>query len=151
MIEVPHTYAAWIKILDILASRENDIAVLEAMRAGNISWQSGIAERFTKKLGEVLELRMNGAVDRFQKRIVHARNINGLSPALITLRKELAFLVEVVGIDAIPQEVRGQYISLIYDQADRIQDSLENSAKNDRSGKESSILRTTKVNAFVKR
>ena len=151
MIEVPHTYAAWIKVLDILASRENDIAVLEAMRAGNISWQSGIAERFTKKLGKVLELRMNGAVDRFQKRIAHARNINGLSLALITLRKELAFLVEVVDIDAIPQEVRGQYISLIYDQADRIQDSLENSAKNDRSGKESSILRTTKVNAFVKR
>ena len=50
MIPVPHTYAEWINLLACFTQRENDEEVLLAMQSGTLEWQSGVAERFSKKL-----------------------------------------------------------------------------------------------------
>ena len=68
--------------------------------------------------------------------------------ALLALRKELSFLVKAIDLPVIPEKDRAQYCNLVREQADQIQTSLEDSAKKDRSGKLSSIVRNHKVNAF---
>lgn len=149
MIAAPRTYSDWVKVLTLLKNKQDDAGVLQAMRSGTIEWQSGVAERFSQKLVDAINARMNAATDRFQRDIGRAGGQEGVTvQAILALRKELAFLTNAVDLPAIPQEQRMAYIGLVRKQADSIQSSLEDSAKRDRSGKLSSIIRNHKVNSF---
>lgn len=149
MIPAPRTYSDWTKVLDILKTKQDDTDVLPAMQQGTLEWQSGVADRFSKRLVDAVNTRMNMASDKFQRDMNNARGSEGaIVQALLGLRKEMAFLVRAVDIPALPEEYRKQYVQLVMDQADKMQDSLEDSAKKDRSGKMSSVIRNHKVNAF---
>lgn len=147
MIQVPHTYSEWVTVLELLRARRQDEEVLEAMKGGSLEWQSGVAERFTKRLLEVVNDRMNAASDRFQKEMGRAGTSEGaIVQALLALRKELGFLVQALTLSVLPEKEHQKYVQLILDQADIIQHSLEESAKGDRSGKLASLVRNHKVN-----
>lgn len=147
MIPAPHTYAEWVKVLDIFKNKSDDFDVLPAMQSGTIEWQSGVAERFSKKLIDSVNHRLNGATDKFQTEMNRARGAEGpIVQAILALRKELSFLAHAMNLPAIPEKDRRQYVMLVIEQANSIQKSLEDSAKRDRSGKLSSIVRNHKVN-----
>ena len=149
MIQTPHTCSEWNAVLDMLRDRQDDAAVLAAMQQGTLAWQSGVAERFAKKLVDTINARMNAATDKFQKSMSRSGGQEGaIVQALLALRKELSFLVKAIDLPVIPEKDRAQYCNLVREQADQIQTSLEDSAKKDRSGKLSSIVRNHKVNAF---
>lgn len=149
MIQTPHTYSEWNTVLDMLRDRQDDAAVLAAMQQGTLAWQSGVAERFAKKLVDTINARMNAATDKFQKSMSRSGGQEGaIVQALLALRKELSFLVKAIDLPVIPEKDRAQYCNLVREQADQIQTSLEDSAKKDRSGKLSSIVRNHKVNVF---
>ena len=148
-IAPPHTYSEWVAVLDILKSKTDDDAVLEAMLQGTIEWQSGVAERFSKKLVDVINYRMNKASDKFQIEMSRAYGQErAIVQALLALRKEMCFLSKAINLPAIPEKDRNQYYKLVISQADNMQSSLEDSAKKDRTGKMSSIVRNNRVNAF---
>lgn len=148
-ITPPKTYSEWVAVFDMLKAKTDDTKVLAAMQAGTIEWQAGVAERFTNKLVDALNFRMNAATDKFQTEMTRAGGQERtIVQALIALRKELKFLSEAVDLPAIPEENREQYRQLVLGQADAIQNSLEDSAKRDRTGKLASIVRNNKVNAF---
>lgn len=148
-IEIPRTYAQWVDILELLQDKTDDAAVLEAMQQGTIEWQSGVAERFTSKLVDVINKRMNAASDKFQREISRARGQEReIVGALLALRKEMKFLSQAINLPAIPEKDRHQYRNLVLEQADNMQRSLEDSAKNDRTGKLASIIKNNRVNAF---
>lgn len=149
MIQTPHTYAQWLDVLDALKEKRDDRGVLQAMQQGTLEWQSGVAERFTKAYVEAINNRMNASSDRFQLAMSRAGGREQpVVQALLDLRKEMAFLIRVSDVPAIPEEQRKQYCQMIKDQADTMQSSLEDSAKKDRSGKLASIVRNHKVNVF---
>lgn len=150
MIAAPHTYAEWASVLDVLKAKSNDEDVLEAMKSGSIEWQSGIAERFSKRLIDSVNARMNAATDKFQKDIKRPGDTERVVvQAMLALRKELSFLSQVMDIPALPEDRRQEYVKLVREQAEHIQKSLEDSAKkDDRTGKMASIVRNHKVNAF---
>lgn len=149
MIQTPHTYSEWNAVLDMLRDRQDDAAVLAAMQQGTLAWQSGVAERFAKKLVDTINARMNAATDKFQKSMSRSGGQEGaIVQALLALRKELSFLAKAIDLPVIPEKDRAQYCNLVREQADQIQTSLEDSAKKDRSGKLSSIVRNHKVNVF---
>ena len=149
MIPAPHTYSEWVSVLDIFKSKSNDSEVLTAMKNGTVEWQSGVADRFSKRLVDAVNARMNTASDKFQRDMSNARGAEGaIVQALLSLRKEMALLAQAVDIPSLPEEYRRQYVQLVLDQANHMQDSLEDSAKKDRSGKLSSIVRNHRVNAF---
>ena len=149
MIAAPHTYSDWAKILDLFKAKQNDTDILSAMQSGTLEWQSGVADRFSKRLVEAVNLRMNMASDKFQRDLNNARGAEGaIVQALLSLRREMAFLTKAVNIPALPEEYRRQYVQLVVSQADKMQRSLEDSAKKDRSGKMSSIIRNHRVNSF---
>ena len=148
-ITPPATYSEWSVILGRLKEQVDDAAVLDAMQQGKIEWQTGVAERFTRKLVDVINFRMNMAIDKFQLEMKRSSGQERLIiQALIALRKELFFLSKAVCIPAIPEKNRIQYQQLIISQANSIQSSLEESAKQDRSGKLACIVKNTKVNMF---
>lgn len=148
-ITIPHTYSEWVVLLDMFKDKIDDEAVLSAMRQGTIEWQSGVAERFARKLVDAVNHRMNAASDKFQKEMGRAAGQErAIVQALLALRREMSFLAAAVNLPAIPENDRQQYCQLVIDQANNMQTSLEDSAKKDRSGKLSSIVRNNRVNAF---
>lgn len=145
----PRTYSEWVTVLDMLESRTNDEAVLEAMLNGTIEWQTGVAERFARKLVDTINSRMNAATDRFQKEMSRSMGQESvIVRALLALRKEMSFLAKAINLPAIPEKDRQQYRKLVIEQADKIQASLEDSARHDRTGKLASIVRNNRVNSF---
>lgn len=149
MIESPHTYSEWVDILGILKNKTDDEDVLTAMKNGTINWQSGVAERFMKKLIEVINYRMNLASDKFQRDLGRANGEERvIVQALLALRKEMTFLYKAIDLPAMPDREREQYKKLVVEQADNMQSSLEDSAKKDRSGKLSVIVKNHKVNVL---
>lgn len=139
-------YSEWVDILNILKNRTNDEEVLEVMKKGTIEWQSGVAERLTKRLINIVNERMQYAIDKYQS--VKYYDERGFIQSLLNLRKELKFLSEVLNIAIIPEKDREQYRDLVVNQANIIQNSLEESAKNDHSGKLLSIVKNHRVNNF---
>ena len=148
-VVTPHTYAEWVIVLSALKSKSDDERVIAAMYNGTLSWQSGVAERFSDKLFDAVNYRLNEATDKFQLEIGRAGGQEHiLVAAILALRKELKFLLKCMNLPVIPEKDRSAYCNLVYEQADRIQKSLEDSAKRDRSGKLASIIRNNKVTAF---
>ena len=107
------------------------------------------AERFSKRLIDAVNTRMNAASDKFQIDLSRAHGQEGaIVQAILALRKEMAFLAEAINLPALPDKERQYYLNLVLEQANNMQKSLEDSAKHDRSGKLSSIVRNHKVNTF---
>lgn len=149
MSVVPHTYAEWSEIIKELRNAGNDEEVLAAMKLGTLKWQSGVAERFTQKFLEAINSRMNRAADRFQKSILRANGQESeIISALLFLRKEMAFLKRVTDLPVLPEQERSSFRNIVIDQAKAMQHSLEETAKRDRSGRLSSIVRNQRVDMF---
>ena len=143
MNKAPKIYTDWIKVFDILKSGEDDEAILPLMQEGEIVWQSGVAERFLRKLVDTVNFRLNKAIDNFQKS--HQSDENEIVQSLMQLRRELQFMLKVVDINVIPVKEKMELRNMIINQSNSIQESLEKSSESDRSGKLSSIIKNNKV------
>ncbi|MCL2017129.1 MAG: hypothetical protein FWG68_12875 [Defluviitaleaceae bacterium] len=147
MIQPPTTYAEWVELLNMLEQKTDDENVRTALKQGKIAWQSGVAERFAKKLIDTVNARLDAAAEKFQKEISRANGQErAIVQALLSLRKELSFLLDIMDMPALPKKDRVHYCSLVREHADRMQSSLESSARSDRSGKMSVLIRNYKIN-----
>ena len=143
MDKAPKIYADWIKVFDILKSGEDDEVILPLMQEGEIVWQSGVAERFLRKLVDTVNFRLNKAIDSFQKS--RQSDENEIVQSLMQLRRELQFMLKVVDINTVPVKEKTELRNMIINQSNSIQESLEKSAESDRTGKLSSIIKNNKV------
>ncbi|MEJ6464478.1 hypothetical protein LH402_10505 [Fusobacterium nucleatum] len=143
MNKAPKIYADWVKVFELLKSCEDDEKVLTLMQEGTIVWQSGVAERFLKRLVDTVNFRLNRATDNFQK--AHQTDENEIIQSLMQLRRELQFILKVVDINTIPVKEKTELRNMIINQSNSIQESLEKSAESDRTGKLSSIIKNNKV------
>lgn len=149
MLNTPHTYSEWVTVLTIFKNKTDDNEVIRVMEAGTLEWQSGVAERFAKKLIEAVNSRMNDASDKFQLDLSRAHGQEGaIIQAILALRKEMLFLARAINLPTLPDKERQYYLNLVIEQANNMQKALEDSAKSDRSGKLSSIIRNHKINSF---
>ena len=143
MNKAPKIYADWVKVFELLKSCEDDENILTLMKEGTIVWQSGVAERFLKRLVDTVNFRLNRATDNFQK--AHQTDENEIIQSLMQLRRELQFILKVVDINTIPVKEKTELRNMIINQSNSIQESLEKSAESDRTGKLSSIIKNNKV------
>lgn len=143
MNKAPKIYVDWVKVFELLKSCEDDENVLTLMKEGTIVWQSGVAERFLKRLVDTVNFRLNRATDNFQK--AHQTDENEIIQSLMQLRRELQFILKVVDINTIPVKEKTELRNMIINQSNSIQESLEKSAESDRTGKLSSIIKNNKV------
>ena len=143
MNKAPKIYADWVKVFNILKSGEDDENILALMQEGIVVWQSGVAERFLKRLVEAVNFRLNKATDNFQKS--RQTDENEIIQSLMQLRRELQFILKAVDINTIPVKEKTELRNMIISQSNSIQESLEKSAESDRTGKLSSIIKNNKV------
>ena len=143
MNKAPKIYADWVKVFELLKSCEDDENVLTLMQEGTIVWQSGVAERFLKRLVDTINFRLDRATDNFQK--ARQTDENEIIQSLMQLRRELQFILKVVDINTIPVKEKTELRNMIINQSNSIQESLEKSAESDRTGKLSSIIKNNKV------
>ena len=143
MNKAPKIYADWVKVFNVLKSGEDDENILALMQEGIVVWQSGVAERFLKRLVEAVNFRLNRATDNFQKS--RQTDENEIIQSLMQLRRELQFILKVVDINTIPVKEKTELRNMIINQSNSIQESLEKSAESDRTGKLSSIIKNNKV------
>lgn len=147
MVNIPKTYREWIEVLDVFVQGENDTDVLQAMRAGQLEWQAGVAERFIKRLEEALNTRLVRANSTYQKRTSQMQSLGSdTTQAIIAYRKELIFLQEAVNLAVMPEDARNHLVDMVQKIRNDIQASLLDSAKSDRSGRLASIIRNNKIN-----
>jgi hypothetical protein len=146
MIPAPKNYSDWINLFEQIKNHENDEEVVAAMERGTIPWQAGVAERFTSKMVETVNKRLDDAADRFKRNMSHSTGEQSLFQALNTMRKDLALMKRIVSIKAIPADIREKYIAMVTKYADEAQHSLEDSAKSDRTGKLRFLIRNHPVN-----
>lgn len=148
MIAPPKTYADWAALLRTFERGTADEDVLHALRTGTLAWQSGVAERFARRFSHAINARINAASDRFDRDMQHASDERGTISALLSLRRSLSFLHAAADLPTLPAEQRASFAGLVQHAADHMQESLENSAKSDRSGKMSDVVRSHRVNVF---
>ena len=143
MNKAPKIYADWVKVFELLKSCEDDENVLNLMQEGTIVWQSGVAERFLKRLVDTINFRLDRATDNFQK--ARQTDENEIIQSLMQLRRELQFVLKTVDLNAIPVKEKTELRNMIINQSNSMQESLEKSAESDRTGKLSSIIKNNKV------
>lgn len=148
MIAPPTTYAQWAALLKTFAEGTADEDVLHAMHTGTIAWQSGVAARFAQRFMDALHARVNRASDVFDRAMQRASDERAMIGALLALRRSLIFLHSAAALPAVPEEQRTQFTALVQNAADRMQESLESSAKSDRTGRMGALVRNHKVNAL---
>lgn len=82
-----------------------DSDILVAMKQGSIEWQAGVAERFSKKLIEAVNARMNMASEKFQKDMDRSQGKeSAIIQAILALRKDMLFILEAVDLPALPEK-----------------------------------------------
>ena len=142
----PTTYSEWAEVLEMFKGGQQTDQVIEQMKMGKIEWQTGVAERFMKRLNEAIDERLQRATKQFQLNFSRSGNSEReILQSLMTLRKELLSIQSAVNLPALPEDTRQQLIDVIKEQRQQIQQSLEETAKSDRTGKLSSLVRNNRM------
>jgi hypothetical protein len=141
MMQAPHTYAAWSDCLSRLESGGADAEILAAMAAGTLAWQGGVATLFAERISQVFSTRLGAAADRLQRDLASGGDETALVRALLDGRRTLCLLHQVANLAVFPERLRTHLSGEIRRYAERAQQSLECSARQDRSGRLASLLR----------
>lgn len=148
-MNVPQSYSDWTRCLDEIKQGLNDEAALSAMEKGVLSWSSGVTERFSMQLFDVINCRLDNASKRLQRNLDMARgNETAIVSALMGIKRELNFLKRLATLPPIPEDKRDYFSRQIIESAKNFQQSLENSAKNDRSGRLGSLFRNNRIDSL---
>lgn len=143
----PTTYAEWVECFDMAKQGTHDEEVLKCIKNGTLTLTAGVGERIAKQINEVIKLRLKKASDKFTRAMdFNNGDINMLTNSLLRLRKEFKFLMEFVKIPIFPEEDVRMFTDIIKKQADLIQESLEATGRDDRTGMLISIMRRNKIN-----
>ena len=140
----PNTYAQWMALLDCFMQGAMDDALIGAARGGSLSWTQGYGDRFARALAGALNKRIDTARDCFTKQISRGASVNLVS-SLISLRKEYTYTLRFALAVPVPTAYRDDFKRLVMDEAEKTQKALEESAKHDRTGRQSSVIRNHRV------
>ena len=143
-MEAPKTYYEWVQVLNSIKEGINDKEALELMKRGHLEIQSGVYDRFISRLIALINTRFADATTAFQKAITNVNDESDavLQQALGKLAQEMAFIPQLVKLPAIKAEEQSTLSTLITNQINRIGESLVKSAKEDRSGRLKSVLKS---------
>lgn len=146
----PANYAEWCDLFDEIVQNVRDDAYIAAVSGGTVSWTSGVAERFVRSAAEMIRQRVDHAQDVYQRQMKNSRGMaNQISGALTTLQREYRYVYQLACALPIPPEHRNEISKMVQDQADRTQQSLEDSARADRTGHLTALVRNARVNKLT--
>jgi hypothetical protein len=146
----PRDYQEWVNTLNELAEMKNDSQVLTALRGGTLAWHNKPGEQLIKQLIEIVNYRINVSMQIFFNDLNNAKGVeNEIVNSLSKLRNELSFLSKALNLPAFPQVERIKLHKSLLGQADNVQNSIEEAAKADKSGKMEALFKKHKVNVML--
>jgi hypothetical protein len=143
----PSSYTEWLPLLERF--RDGDDRVLAAMQGGTIEWTNIVTERWTMRLAEALNVRLENVSRRLQTALDRSANDPfSVSRALLAARRALSPLRAVAALGCMPEEVRKHFSEEVARFAAQTQESLENSAKRIR-GDSGAMLKAIRDNPLT--
>lgn len=141
----PDTYASWSSCLELFEGANQDEAVMQAMNAGSLSWTGGVAPLFAERVSGVVNQRLTCIAKDISRDLKFAGNHGLLTNALLNARNKLAVLYRFSLCAPFPKELSELVQTLVRNYAEQAQQSLEDSARADRSGQLGYILRNNSL------
>lgn len=139
--EPPQTYAQWSHCLDLLETAHQDEIVLTAMTRGAGDFGSGVVENLARRTTAVFDGRLQRANDAFARQLDCASDPTTMARALLDLRRQLVFLARVARLEVWPATLQTHLDVMLDGFAQGAQNSLEDSARTDRSGQTMQLVR----------
>jgi hypothetical protein len=125
--EIPHSYAAWLPLLDRF--QEGDDSVLVLMQHGSIEWSAVVAERWTFQLSSALGKRLTMLSKQLQLGLDRSQGESfAIAQAMLNARRPLQRLREFASISCLPDNVRSHLQNEIDRWAQETQRVLEENA-----------------------
>ncbi|MEN5209211.1 hypothetical protein ABE493_13930 [Stenotrophomonas terrae] len=125
----PRTYADWSIALERFAQGNDDDAVLLSMAQGQLDWTPGVATLFSERIHAVLDLRVQALSVRLDRSFSYSRDEVEVVRALLDARRHLGLLHRLACVPALPDVLRKHLLELLEKVAQRMQQSLEDSAR----------------------
>lgn len=147
-MKIPKVYSEWCEIFDKIETWEighQDSEVIKAIDEGEIRWVSGVAERITQRLLNLINNRMTKLQTFFSNRIAKTQNQFDAEQLLLLFRKELFFIKHLENLKMLPEDLRKDLSNDLSSYAKQVQTNLENNAKNDLSGTLKRIITNIKL------
>ncbi|MFY3432861.1 hypothetical protein ACOTI9_09470 [Achromobacter mucicolens] len=141
LIETPRSYAQWSACLDRLAEGLQDEACLEAMRAGELNASGAVITLFSQRLAGEFNARLTRCSEHLTRDLRIGGDENLVVRAILNARTYLTFLHRLAQVEIFPDTLRSHLTDEVRKFAQRAQQSLEESAKGDRSGRLLVLLR----------
>lgn len=141
----PTTYAEWSDCIDAFETGTQDDEIVSAMSQGTLSWTSGVANLFSERIGSAFSVRLRRCADRMERDFKSGSDETTVVRAMLDTRRTLTLLYRVATVPVFPEILRQHLTAEIRDYAERAQQSLEDSAKHDRSGRLASLLRNNSL------
>lgn len=141
LMEAPQSYAQWSACLDRLADGTQDEACLDAMRAGYLNASAAVVTLFSQRLADEFNVRLTRCSDHLTRDLRIGSDESMVVRAILNARRQLAFLHRLAQIETFPALLRTHLTDEVRKFAQRAQQSLEDSARGDQSGRLPVLLR----------
>lgn len=141
----PTSYAEWSACVETFENGLNDDEIVLAMSKGTLSWTSGVASLFSERISKAFNTRLNRCADRMSRDFQFGGDETTVMLTTLDTRRTLALLHRVATIPAFPKMLQDHLSGEIRNYAERAQQSLEDSAKSDRSGRLASMIRNNSL------
>lgn len=146
-MNVPETFSEWCDLFDDFRNRRRDDEVLEAAASAEFDDTPIVAEMWAEEYLNSINDRLKLAQKRFERDMSYAKGSEAeIHRTLLSLKRELKFIYSFATIPCtIESESLQDTGDIVLTAARTIESSLSNSAKNDRSGKLSVIVKNIKL------
>lgn len=141
----PTTYSEWSYCVEIFEAGEQDDEVILAMSRGTLHWNSRVIELFSERISGAFNTRLKRCADRMERDLKSGGDETTVVRAMLETRRTLTLLHRVATIPSFPKMLREHLTGEIRKYAERAQQSLEDSAKHDRSGRLVSLIRSNSL------
>ncbi len=142
----PRTYLEWVGCLDAIDRNEDMESMVFLAQEEELEWTSGVAERFTTRLCGLIDRMLTHAAEKVQ---INLDRVSGdemaITFALLDARKAFRQAYALASLPVLPESTKTSIQELVLQAARTMNDSLEESAKRDRTGKMLRLVRNVPV------
>lgn len=141
-------YAEWSIVFDQIESWQigsTDSQTLKDIENGEIKWVLGTADRFIKRLLDLINIRFKKLNDFYKERCSACYSTFEFQKLLICFRKELIFLKQLSNIKVLPEEIKIKLTEDIMNFAQNVQKNLETNSKKDLTGEMQRIVLENRI------
>ncbi len=131
----PRTYFEWVQCFEAIDHNEEIETVMPLLQEGELEWTSGVAERFTTRLCDLIDRKLKHTADQVQISFERASgNELAIAHALLDAKKAYRQAYSLASLSVLPEPTKASVQDLVLQSARTMQASLEESARRDRTG-----------------